>query len=182
MHFCTLYLQKFKISIKKMEININKILAYDKTVTLHLIIFLTTYPTVMGGETGSFQRDDVALHIKSRNLVWRTEMCEGRRAIMAGFFDTHMFFYVFVFCTFSSLCSGLSSLPSSCKLRKKFLLNEVHKPGDVVLGGLFAVHPTSVFPDWTFTSEPQRPSCKGWVFPHMQLNWVLPVNWTAYDI
>ncbi|XP_039987212.1 extracellular calcium-sensing receptor-like [Xiphias gladius] len=37
----------------------------------------------------------------------------------------------------------------------------MRKPGDVVLGGLFEVHYTSVFPEWTFTSEPQQPSCKG---------------------
>ncbi|XP_040902372.1 extracellular calcium-sensing receptor-like [Toxotes jaculatrix] len=37
----------------------------------------------------------------------------------------------------------------------------MHKPGDVVLGGLFEVHYTSVFPEWTFTSEPQQPSCQG---------------------
>ncbi|KAK2912393.1 hypothetical protein Q8A73_006506 [Channa argus] len=55
----------------------------------------------------------------------------------------------------------LSSCPSSCKLRRKFRLNELYKPGDVVLGGLFEVHFTSVFPEWTFTSEPQQPSCKG---------------------
>ncbi|XP_029374060.1 extracellular calcium-sensing receptor-like [Echeneis naucrates] len=37
----------------------------------------------------------------------------------------------------------------------------MHKRGDVVLGGLFEVHYTSVLPDWTFTSEPQQPSCRG---------------------
>ncbi|XP_078022911.1 extracellular calcium-sensing receptor-like [Epinephelus lanceolatus] len=37
----------------------------------------------------------------------------------------------------------------------------MHKPGDVILGGLFEVHFTSVFPKQTFTSEPQQPSCKG---------------------
>ncbi|XP_049919075.1 extracellular calcium-sensing receptor-like [Epinephelus moara] len=37
----------------------------------------------------------------------------------------------------------------------------MHKPGDVVLGGLFEVHYTSVFPERTFTSEPRQPSCKG---------------------
>ncbi|XP_076591637.1 extracellular calcium-sensing receptor-like [Chaetodon auriga] len=37
----------------------------------------------------------------------------------------------------------------------------MHKPGDVVLGGLFEVHYSSVFPEWTFTSEPQQPTCKG---------------------
>ncbi|XP_026220408.1 extracellular calcium-sensing receptor-like [Anabas testudineus] len=37
----------------------------------------------------------------------------------------------------------------------------MHRPGDVILGGLFEVHYTSVFPDRTFTSEPQQPICKG---------------------
>ncbi|XP_041796780.1 extracellular calcium-sensing receptor-like, partial [Chelmon rostratus] len=58
-----------------------------------------------------------------------------------------------------------SSFPSFCKLRRKFHLNEVHKPGDVVLGGLFELHYSSVFPEWTFTSEPQQPTCKGFDTP-----------------
>ncbi|XP_073342657.1 extracellular calcium-sensing receptor-like [Pagrus major] len=37
----------------------------------------------------------------------------------------------------------------------------MHKPGDVVIGGLFEVHYSSVFPEQTFTMEPQQPSCKG---------------------
>ncbi|XP_034460570.1 extracellular calcium-sensing receptor-like [Hippoglossus hippoglossus] len=37
----------------------------------------------------------------------------------------------------------------------------MHKPGDVILGGLFEVHYTSVFPDLTFTSEPTQLSCQG---------------------
>ncbi|XP_056880614.1 extracellular calcium-sensing receptor-like [Takifugu flavidus] len=37
----------------------------------------------------------------------------------------------------------------------------MHKPGDVVLGGLFEVHYTSVFPELTFTTEPQQPVCRG---------------------
>ncbi|KAG7240801.1 hypothetical protein INR49_026369, partial [Caranx melampygus] len=37
----------------------------------------------------------------------------------------------------------------------------MHKPGDVILGGLFELHYTSVFPEWTFTSEPQQPRCTG---------------------
>ncbi|KAK2847362.1 hypothetical protein Q5P01_010361 [Channa striata] len=82
---------------------------------------------------------------------------------MGGFLVTCLPFCVCLVlcCTASSSCSVLSSLPSSCKLRRKFHLNEMYKPGDVVLGGLFEVHFTSVFPDWTFTSQPQQPSCKG---------------------
>ncbi|XP_047450510.1 extracellular calcium-sensing receptor-like [Mugil cephalus] len=37
----------------------------------------------------------------------------------------------------------------------------MHKPGDVALGGLFEVHYTSVFPELTFSSEPEQPRCKG---------------------
>ncbi|XP_037631640.1 extracellular calcium-sensing receptor-like [Sebastes umbrosus] len=35
----------------------------------------------------------------------------------------------------------------------------MHKAGDVVLGGLFQIHFFSVFPDLSFTSEPQQPTC-----------------------
>nr|XP_040034245.1 extracellular calcium-sensing receptor-like [Gasterosteus aculeatus aculeatus] len=35
----------------------------------------------------------------------------------------------------------------------------MHKAGDVVLGGLFEIHFFSVFPDLSFTSEPQEPTC-----------------------
>ncbi|XP_035478422.2 extracellular calcium-sensing receptor-like [Scophthalmus maximus] len=37
----------------------------------------------------------------------------------------------------------------------------MHKPGDVILGGLFEVHYTSVFPELTFTSEPSQLRCQG---------------------
>ncbi|XP_031612236.2 extracellular calcium-sensing receptor-like [Oreochromis aureus] len=41
----------------------------------------------------------------------------------------------------------------------------MHKPGDVILGGLFEVHYSSVFPKRTFTSEPDQPSCHGFDTP-----------------
>ncbi|KAM6932217.1 extracellular calcium-sensing receptor-like [Lycodopsis pacificus] len=37
----------------------------------------------------------------------------------------------------------------------------MHKPGDVVLGGLFKAHYTSVFPELSFTSEPNQLTCQG---------------------
>ncbi|XP_039865404.1 extracellular calcium-sensing receptor-like [Simochromis diagramma] len=55
--------------------------------------------------------------------------------------------------------------PSSCKLQKKFNLNGIHRPGDVILGGLFEVHYSSVFPERTFTSEPDQPNCRGFDTP-----------------
>uniref|UniRef100_A0A4W6C940 G-protein coupled receptors family 3 profile domain-containing protein n=1 Tax=Lates calcarifer TaxID=8187 RepID=A0A4W6C940_LATCA len=62
---------------------------------------------------------------------------------------------------FSSFFFCVSSSSSSCKLRRQFHLNGLQKAGDVVLGGLFEVHYTSVFPEWTFTSEPNQPTCTG---------------------
>ncbi|KAM8769845.1 extracellular calcium-sensing receptor-like [Acanthopagrus schlegelii] len=44
----------------------------------------------------------------------------------------------------------------------------MHKPGDVVLGGLFEVHYSSVFPEQTFTSEPEQASCKGFDTPGLR--------------
>uniref|UniRef100_A0A8C5HH99 G-protein coupled receptors family 3 profile domain-containing protein n=1 Tax=Gouania willdenowi TaxID=441366 RepID=A0A8C5HH99_GOUWI len=53
---------------------------------------------------------------------------------MLGFLKACFLISLFFFYLLSS-CS--SSLPPSCNLQKEFLLNEMHKPGDVVLGGLF---------------------------------------------
>lgn len=83
---------------------------------------------------------------------------------MGGFQVTYIFTgvsLVLLFSPFFFLCFVSSSRSLSCKLERKFHLNEMHKPGDVVLGGLFEVHYTSVYPERTFTSEPQQPHCTG---------------------
>lgn len=72
---------------------------------------------------------------------------------MGAFLETFLFLIWFL--------SESSSLFSSCKLRKQFNFNEMHKAGDVILGGLFEVHYTSVFHEPTFTSEPNQLSCQG---------------------
>uniref|UniRef100_A0AAQ6AKS4 G-protein coupled receptors family 3 profile domain-containing protein n=1 Tax=Amphiprion ocellaris TaxID=80972 RepID=A0AAQ6AKS4_AMPOC len=54
-----------------------------------------------------------------------------------------------------------STTSSSCRLQGRFDLNGMHKAGDVVLGGLFEIHFFSAFPDQSFTSEPQQPTCHG---------------------
>uniref|UniRef100_A0A3B4YMJ4 Extracellular calcium-sensing receptor-like n=1 Tax=Seriola lalandi dorsalis TaxID=1841481 RepID=A0A3B4YMJ4_SERLL len=50
---------------------------------------------------------------------------------------------------------------SSCQLQGQFHLNGMHKAGDVVLGGLFEIHFFAVYPELSFTSEPQQPTCDG---------------------
>uniref|UniRef100_A0A8C6T000 G-protein coupled receptors family 3 profile domain-containing protein n=1 Tax=Neogobius melanostomus TaxID=47308 RepID=A0A8C6T000_9GOBI len=65
------------------------------------------------------------------------------------------------FCSFLFLSGVTSSLSASCQLRKEFILNSLHRAGDVVLGGLFEVHYTAMFPNRSFTSEPQQPVCLG---------------------
>ncbi|XP_027136170.1 extracellular calcium-sensing receptor-like [Larimichthys crocea] len=68
------------------------------------------------------------------------------------------------FMLYSHLSSVLSSplYSSSCQLQGQFHLNGLHKAGDVVIGGLFQIHFFSVFPDLSFTSQPQQPSCHGY--------------------
>ncbi|XP_027900615.1 extracellular calcium-sensing receptor-like [Xiphophorus couchianus] len=63
---------------------------------------------------------------------------------------------------FSSVPSSL--FPSSCLLQGRFHLNGMHKAGDLILGGLFQVHFFSVFPDQSFTAEPQQLICHSFDF------------------
>ncbi|XP_028274751.1 extracellular calcium-sensing receptor-like isoform X2 [Parambassis ranga] len=72
---------------------------------------------------------------------------------------SNLLLLVLYFC-FSSAASS-PQFSSSCQLQGRFHLNGIHKTGDVVLGGLFQIHFFSVFPDLSFTSEPQQPSCHG---------------------
>ncbi|XP_045559375.1 extracellular calcium-sensing receptor [Salmo salar] len=57
--------------------------------------------------------------------------------------------------------SSASSSSSSCRLREQFSLNGMYQKGDVILGGLFEVHYFTVFPELSFTSEPQQLYCEG---------------------
>ncbi|XP_058490668.1 extracellular calcium-sensing receptor-like [Solea solea] len=61
------------------------------------------------------------------------------------------------FCFTSAVSSSLYS--SSCQLQRQFNLNEMYKPGDVILGGIFGLHFFPAYPDLSFTSEPQQPTC-----------------------
>ncbi|XP_034723863.1 extracellular calcium-sensing receptor-like [Etheostoma cragini] len=77
------------------------------------------------------------------------------------------FFYVNLLVYFMLLYSYFSSAvptplySTSCQLQGQFHLNGMHKAGNVVLGGVFQIHFFSVFPDQSFISEPQQPTCNG---------------------
>lgn len=87
---------------------------------------------------------------------------EVMRAVMGDFFYVCFWVYLMLLLFSSSFFFSMSSsVSSSCKLWKQFHLNGLYKAGDVNLGGLFEVHYTSVFPEWTFSSEPRQPTCTG---------------------
>uniref|UniRef100_A0A665URS6 G-protein coupled receptors family 3 profile domain-containing protein n=1 Tax=Echeneis naucrates TaxID=173247 RepID=A0A665URS6_ECHNA len=80
-------------------------------------------------------------------LLWPTVLiCSFMRANLGTFFVFSVFLMLILF---SPLFFTSSPLLSSCKLRRNFNLNGMHKPGDVILGGLFEVHYTSIFPKLT---------------------------------
>ena len=65
--------------------------------------------------------------------------------------------YLMLLYSFFSSAVSTSLYSSSCQLQGQFQ----HKAGDVVIGGIFQIHFFSVFPDMSFTSEPQQPTCHG---------------------
>uniref|UniRef100_A0A4W6FEC5 G-protein coupled receptors family 3 profile domain-containing protein n=1 Tax=Lates calcarifer TaxID=8187 RepID=A0A4W6FEC5_LATCA len=76
------------------------------------------------------------------------------------FLVTNLLLLMFVCYYFSSAVSS-PLYSSSCRLQREFHLNGMHEAGDVVLGGLFRMHFFSTYPDLSFTSEPQQPTCYG---------------------
>nr|XP_043878331.1 extracellular calcium-sensing receptor-like [Solea senegalensis] len=78
----------------------------------------------------------------------------NKSKVMRMFLDTSLLLLMLFSC-FSS------ALSSSCQLRGQFNLNGMHKPGDVILGGIFRLHFFPAYPDLSFTSEPQQPTCFG---------------------
>uniref|UniRef100_A0A3Q4GQ45 G-protein coupled receptors family 3 profile domain-containing protein n=1 Tax=Neolamprologus brichardi TaxID=32507 RepID=A0A3Q4GQ45_NEOBR len=65
---------------------------------------------------------------------------------MLSLVHANLLLFILLYCYFSFTAASLSS--SSCH-------------GDLILGGLFEVHFFSIFPDLSFTSEPQQPTCYG---------------------
>ncbi|KAG7478966.1 extracellular calcium-sensing receptor-like [Solea senegalensis] len=78
---------------------------------------------------------------------------------MRAFLDISLLFLKLYFYYSSAVSSSLYS--SSCQLKGQFHVNGMHKTGDVILGGLFAVNTISTDPDLSFTSEPQTSDCYG---------------------
>lgn len=93
--------------------------------------------------------------LKITEHEWWADMGTILDLLLLLYFCMHLtFFLSFLF------AEAFADLPY-CRLRRQFDLNGMHKPGDMILGGLFEVHYTSVFPDLTFTSEPNQLVCQG---------------------
>ena len=82
---------------------------------------------------------------------------------MLGFVDIKLFSLMYFMLLYSYFSSAVSSplYSSSCQLQGQFNLNGMHKAGDVVLGGIFEIHFFSLFPELSFYSEPEQPTCHG---------------------
>ncbi len=82
---------------------------------------------------------------------------------MWAFLEINLLLLMYFMWLYSYFSSAVSSPlhSSSCRLQGQFRLNGMHMDGDVVIGGLFQVHFFSIFPDLSFTSEPQHPTCHG---------------------
>ena len=73
--------------------------------------------------------------------------------------ESHLLVAVCLFLlSFSSHMS--STGPFSCRLRKQFNLNGMHKSGDIILGGIFEINFFTTSSEH-FTSEPKDPICYG---------------------
>nr|XP_043888575.1 extracellular calcium-sensing receptor-like [Solea senegalensis] len=83
----------------------------------------------------------------------------NHRKVMRVFLGNKLLLLMLYCCLFSAVSSSLYS--SSCQFLRQFILNGMHKTGDVILGGIFAINLFSADPDLTFTSEPQLPTCNG---------------------
>ena len=62
------------------------------------------------------------------------------------------------------LPSSFSALSSSspCELQAQlYTLNRMYKDGDFILGGLFDIYLSPVFPELSFSFKPQDPDCYG---------------------
>ncbi|XP_057203738.1 extracellular calcium-sensing receptor-like [Triplophysa rosa] len=68
--------------------------------------------------------------------------------------------HVCLYLTFN--CISVSSMSSSgfCQLQGHFKLNGMYQDGDLIIGGLFAFHLITVFPELSFRQEPEQPYCQ----------------------
>ncbi|XP_051778482.1 extracellular calcium-sensing receptor-like [Erpetoichthys calabaricus] len=54
---------------------------------------------------------------------------------------------------------ALSSQKNSCEMLERFALNGLYEKGDIMLGGIFAIHFGSVAPQLSFQSKPEQWKC-----------------------
>ncbi|XP_006637618.1 extracellular calcium-sensing receptor-like [Lepisosteus oculatus] len=60
------------------------------------------------------------------------------------------------------------AIEPKCKIRDKFDLYGLYKDGDILFGGIFEIHFTTIYPELSFHSKPAQLSCEGFDFAGFQ--------------
>uniref|UniRef100_A0A8C4SGU0 Extracellular calcium-sensing receptor-like n=1 Tax=Erpetoichthys calabaricus TaxID=27687 RepID=A0A8C4SGU0_ERPCA len=64
-------------------------------------------------------------------------------------------------CCFLTLIMNVNVVkPPLCKIKETFQLNELHRKGDVMLGGIFEISFKTIMPEMSFTSKPEQWTCE----------------------
>jgi len=68
--------------------------------------------------------------------------------------------YLCIYLSFTSISTASISRSGSCQLQGHFRLNGMYQDGDFIIGGLFAFHLITVFPELNFKREPEQMHCE----------------------
>ncbi|XP_065139042.1 extracellular calcium-sensing receptor-like isoform X1 [Paramisgurnus dabryanus] len=68
--------------------------------------------------------------------------------------------HICIYLTFNFISAASVTSTGICKLQGRFKLNGMYQDGDLIIGGLFAFHLITVFPELSFIKEPEQPHCQ----------------------
>ncbi|XP_048025203.1 extracellular calcium-sensing receptor isoform X1 [Megalobrama amblycephala] len=68
--------------------------------------------------------------------------------------------YLCIYLPFTCISAASITRSGSCQLQGRFRLNGMFQEGDLIIGGLFAFHLITVFPELNFKREPEQSHCE----------------------
>uniref|UniRef100_A0A8C1K414 Olfactory receptor C family, q1 n=1 Tax=Cyprinus carpio TaxID=7962 RepID=A0A8C1K414_CYPCA len=68
--------------------------------------------------------------------------------------------YLCFYLSFTCISASSITRSSSCQLQGRFKLKGMYQDGDLIIGGLFAFHLITVFPELNFKREPEQSHCE----------------------